>query len=142
MNLSNDHNSEIVEKLPQKYPFVMVDELVTMTGKRLIAKLTIREDNIFVEDGLLHEPGILEHIAQSAGLRPTLESLQNNTEVPQGYFAAINNFELYDLPRVHSQIETTIVTKLSLKTGLIISSVSHCGETTICKSDMHFYLKN
>lgn len=142
MNLNNTHNTEIIRELPQKEPFLMVDELVDLQKGKLTAKLALREENIFVKDGVFHESGIMEHMAQSAGLRPTLEALQKGMEAPLGYFAAISNFNLYALPKVGSEIKTTITNKMMLKTALLVSAVSTCDDTVICESDMHFYIKN
>jgi 3-hydroxymyristoyl/3-hydroxydecanoyl-(acyl carrier protein) dehydratase len=42
---------DIHELLPQQEPFVMVDTLTFFDEKETSTTFTIREDNIFVEDG-------------------------------------------------------------------------------------------
>lgn len=140
MELSTTHNTEIVSELPHKAPFVMVDELLYFDSEQTRAKLTIREDNIFVKDGYFHEPGIIEHVAQAVGLKPTLEALQRQEKAPLGYFAAINNFKLHKLPKVNSDIETTIVNEMVVKTAIKVSTTTTCEGELICDSHMTFYL--
>jgi 3-hydroxymyristoyl/3-hydroxydecanoyl-(acyl carrier protein) dehydratase len=50
----------MIDLIPQKEPMVMVSYL-----KNGSMCLEIKEDNIFLDDGIFQEAGILEHIAQS-----------------------------------------------------------------------------
>ena len=52
--------------LPQKPPMVMVDALVEFTELSAVTRLVVRPDNIFVQNGRLAEPGLVENIAQTA----------------------------------------------------------------------------
>lgn len=141
MNLNTTHNKEIINALPHKTPFVMVDELLYMDTDKVKGKLTIKENNIFVKDGYFQEPGIIEHVAQVVGLKPTLEALQQGLSAPLGYFATINNFKLYKLPKVNSDIETTIINEVVVKTAIKVNTKSESAGELICKSQMLFYLK-
>ena len=60
---------DIHELLPQQEPFVMVDTLTFFDEKETSTTFTIREDNIFVEDGFLNECAIAENIAQTCAAR-------------------------------------------------------------------------
>ena len=48
--------------LPQRAPFVMIDGLMSSTETTTTTSFAIREDNIFVVDGVLLEPGLVENI--------------------------------------------------------------------------------
>ena len=54
------------ELLPQRPPFVMIDRLVSCDEVYAVTELTIREDNIFLEDERLTSSGLIENIAQSS----------------------------------------------------------------------------
>ena len=75
---------------------MMVDELLKVVGDECTCRLTVREDNFFLEeDGQMAEPGVIEHIAQSAsafaGYRAVAEGA---TEPPVGYIGEVKNFRL------------------------------------------------
>ena len=142
IDLKTDNNIEIVNALPHKSPFVMVDELCFMNKIKASAKLFINENNIFVKNGFFQEPGIIEHIAQSAALRPTILALKAGKKVPLGYFSAINNLNIYKLPPVNSVIETTVTTIVEIKTATKVSTISKCQGELVCKSEMLFHLSN
>ena len=60
-------NYDIKSLIPQREPILLVDALVGVEGDMARTQLTVRRDNSFVgDDGLLAEPGLIEHIAQSA----------------------------------------------------------------------------
>ena len=59
--------SKIEDLIPQRSPIMMVDEVLSVKGDECTCQLTIRQDNFFLEqDGMIAEPGVIEHIAQSA----------------------------------------------------------------------------
>lgn len=54
--------------LPQKFPFVMVDKMYSFTETSLISGLDIQKDNIFIDNNIFLEAGLIEHMAQSVAL--------------------------------------------------------------------------
>ena len=54
--------------IPQKAPFVMVDKLLHFEDKKVIAGLTISEENIFTQNNKFTAPGLIEHMAQTVAL--------------------------------------------------------------------------
>ena len=61
--LVNKENIQVL--IPQRPPFVMIDELHAASEKGFKSQFTIDDTNIFVEDGLLSESAIIENIAQT-----------------------------------------------------------------------------
>lgn len=60
----------ILNLIPQRPPIVMVDSFFGFEENRSYSGLTDHiTDNLFCEAGRLQEPGIIEHIAQSAAAR-------------------------------------------------------------------------
>ncbi|MCX6297407.1 MAG: hypothetical protein NTX97_15380 [Bacteroidetes bacterium] len=55
--------------IPQKPPFEMVDKLWYNDDSKTISGFSIKENNIFCENGFFSESGIVENIAQTAALR-------------------------------------------------------------------------
>ena len=59
----------IVESLiPQKAPFVMVDKLLAFKENEIIAGIAITNDNLFTNESVFQEAGLVEHMAQTVAL--------------------------------------------------------------------------
>lgn len=100
----------IKQLIPQRSPIMMVDELLCVNGDEAQCRLTIREDNFFLEsDGLIAEVGIIEHIAQSASAFAGYRAIDAGaTEPPVGYIGEVKNFHLSQRPAVGDVLITTI----------------------------------
>ena len=59
----------ILDLIPQRYPMVMIDSLVSYNEKQVVSQLTIREDNIFINSMGLTASGMMENMAQTAAAR-------------------------------------------------------------------------
>ena len=55
---------QLYDLIPQRPPIVMVDALYSAGDSEAETGLRIGEDNMFVAEGRLREPGLIEHIAQ------------------------------------------------------------------------------
>ena len=100
----------IKQLIPQRSPIMMVDELLCVNGDEAQCRLTVREDNFFLEDdGLIAEVGIIEHIAQSASAFAGYRAIEAGaTEPPVGYIGEVKNFHLSQRPAVGDVLITTI----------------------------------
>ena len=88
------NTEQVVSLIPQKAPFVMIDELISSDETSSTSGLTITEDNIFSQDGEFIEPGLLENIAQTGAIRAgymfsKLKEEDDSLEPPVGYIGAI-----------------------------------------------------
>ena len=69
--------SEIQELLPQRAPFVMVDNLLFASTEKFETSFLIERDNLFVNDEMLSESAVIENIAQrKAILKWVINSIQ------------------------------------------------------------------
>lgn len=96
------------ELLPQRPPFVMIDRLVSCDAVFAVTELTIREDNIFVEDEQLTSSGLIENIAQTCAARIGYLNLNVGSTVKIGVIGAINNLDIFRNPKVGEKLETSI----------------------------------
>ena len=60
---------DIHELLPQQEPFVMIGKLTAFDEKRTVTETVIKEDNIFVSNGVFSASGLVENIAQTCAAR-------------------------------------------------------------------------
>jgi len=98
--------------LPQKPPFVMVDTLLYCDPKTIKTALTVLQDNIFVEAGVLAEAGLMENIAQTCAARAgSLDNIDSETgshRVKIGFIGMIRNLEILRLPKVGDTVLTQV----------------------------------
>ena len=122
---------------------MMVDELLKVVGDECTCRLTVREDNFFLEeDGQMAEPGVIEHIAQSAsafaGYRAVAEGA---TEPPVGYIGEVKNFRLYRRPKLGDDLQTTITMGATVAGVTIINAATLVGEETIAETQMKIFVR-
>ena len=140
--------SAVSALIPQKPPIEMVDKLWYNDDTTTISGFTVSSTNIFCEDGLFREPGIVENIAQTAALRvgyivSQMEKNGEKVDPPVGYIGAIKKLIIHQLPKVGSELKTEVriqhvvfdVTLISGKTTLNGELVAECEMKIFLKKD-------
>lgn len=126
--------------IPQRPPFVMIDELVYSNEKRTGTRFVVREENIFTVNGELTEPALIENIAQTAASRAGYISLSNKIPVMVGYIGAIKDLEIYFLPKLHDILETEIeIVNQIFQVTLIIGVIRTKGRE-VAKCEMKIFI--
>lgn len=128
----------ILELIPQRLPFVMVDKLLFCDKEKTQTEFFIKEDNLFVANGQLIETGILENIAQTCAAR--LGYLNKNQPVKIGMIGSIDNFELFALPSVGKKLETTIIVSAEVMNIIVLSASVHCDDKLLVSCNMKVVL--
>jgi len=127
---------KVKELIPQKAPFVMVDELLLFTQDNLRSRFTINTSNIFVEEDFFVESGIIENMAQTVALHTGYQFFLLNKNAPTGYLGAIKNVEINRLPKTGESIETTIEIIQEFMGVTLVDVVVFSGKEIIAKSQM------
>lgn len=97
---------DISNLIPQKKPFVMVDTLLSFTNENIVSNFTIKNNNIFLEDNLFLEPGLIENMAQTVALHTGYDFFMKGETAPTGYIGSIKKAEVYKLPKCNETITT------------------------------------
>ena len=120
---------EIDRLIPQRAPIRMVDRLLDVDDTMVTTAFVVRADNYFATaEGVMAEPGLIEHIAQSASaLAGYLTLKAGDRTAPVGYIGEIKNFHCYRCPRIGEELQTTVtldneVDGITLVTGEVRSS--------------------
>ena len=102
-------NIDIHELLPQQEPFVMIGKLTAFDEKRTVTETVIKEDNIFVCDGVFPASGLIENIAQTCAARiGYVNKYLLKKGIQLGFIGAIRNFEIAGCPKVGDVITTCV----------------------------------
>jgi predicted hotdog family 3-hydroxylacyl-ACP dehydratase len=126
--------------IPQRPPFVMVDELVYTDETTSRTTFRVTKDNIFLEDGTLKEPALVENIAQSAAARAGHIANQEKTPVKIGYIGGIKNLQVFSLPKINDLIETEITIENHIFDVTIIAGKIYCKEVLLAQCEMKIFL--
>jgi predicted hotdog family 3-hydroxylacyl-ACP dehydratase len=128
---------EFVENLlPQKFPFVMVDKMFSYTETSIVSGLRISEDNIFVQNGLFTESGLVEHMAQSVALHTGYQFYLRQEPAPTGYIGSIKNIDISCLPKIDDEIRTTVAILQEFGGVTLVDIVTTLGELQIACGQM------
>jgi len=101
-------DKNILRYIPQREPIVMVDELLESKNNKTITTFKIKIDGLFVQSETLHEPGLIENIAQTAAAGAGYQFALKEEAVPAGFIAAIKNLQIHHLPKVGEELITTV----------------------------------
>ena len=134
--------TDIKNLIPQRSPIMMVDELLEAHDDIARTSLNIRDDNFFLEsDGAIAEPGVIEHIAQSASAFAGYNAMQAGaTEPPVGYIGEVKRFRLNRRPVKGETLVTTITMGPTVTGVTIITGETVSGEETIATTQMKIYV--
>ena len=135
---------DILDLIPQRPPFVMVDTLTYYDPVVTKTVFTVREDNIFCTgDGRMEEAGIIENIAQTCAVRMGYQEKtekQRSGVIKIGFVGMIKTMDIYRNPLADEQLETTIVVvEEFFNMTLVETKVEVAGET-IATCEMKIYL--
>jgi predicted hotdog family 3-hydroxylacyl-ACP dehydratase len=139
MIISKDNITSII---PQRQPFVMIDQLISCDEIYSNTTFLINADNVLVEDDELSEAGITENIAQTAAAGFGYIMQQNKKLIAVGYIAAIKDLEIFALPKVGETIETTVAITNQIFEVTIISGSVKCNGTLLASCEMKIYIKD
>ncbi len=135
---------EIKRLIPQRNPILMIDELTEVVDYRAKTMLTVQPDNYFIdEDRRLAEPGIIEHIAQSASAFAGYKALTAGAnEPPVGYIGEIKKFQCFRRPKIGETLHTNITMEAEAAGVTILSSEVFIEDELVAKTQMKIFVKS
>ncbi len=132
----------ILSFIPQRPPFVMVDKILSSNDIITTSAFVITADNIFVEDDVLKEPGMVENIAQTAAARAGYIAKAEDKPVRVGYIGAIRNLVISGFPKINDEIITEITIEKQIFDVSVISGKITCNETILAQCEMKIFITN
>ena len=131
----------ITEYIPQAHPIVMIDTLNYCEGDTTRTTFKIEEGNIFVKNGIFHEPGIIENIAQTAAAKAGYEVKKHGAEPLLGFIGAVKDLKIHAFPKVGDILETTVVIKTEIMGVTLIEGNSVCNGIKIAECEMKIFIQ-
>lgn len=128
--------------IPQRPPIVMVDVVWSADEQSADTGLTIQKDNIFVKDGLFREPGLIEHIAQSAAAFAGYGTFVRGEEPKLGFIGEIKDCVFNLMPPVGSELRTHIQLVTVIGGIRLINAEVRLKDELVATCVMKFFLKD
>lgn len=100
---------DIAHLIPQKEPFVMVDALLDFSKTSVVSSCKISKDNLFVENSLFLETGLIENMAQTIALHTGYDFFLRGEAAPTGYIGSIKKVDVISLPKVNDSLTTKAI---------------------------------
>lgn len=133
----NFSDIDILNLIPQRPPFVMVDELLHYDPILSNTRFLIKESNILVENGFLSESGITENMAQSCAARiGYVNKVINQSEVKIGFIGGVKNLVIHRLPLVGNFIYTDIEVVGEVMSMILVKAVVKELDDIIAECEM------
>lgn len=135
-NLKMELPVKISQFLPHREPMLMVDYVVGLDNESIETNFKIEKENIFIEDGLFNETGVIENAAQTCSGIVGWSHFEDNTYDEsyrvEGFISSIQRVEIMSLPPVGSVIQTK---------GELLS-MHKLGDIYHCKMDCKTFLND
>ncbi|MDH6251303.1 3-hydroxyacyl-[acyl-carrier-protein] dehydratase [Chryseobacterium sp. H1D6B] len=141
INLPTSDKNFVESLIPQKFPFVMVHELTAYSENHLVSGFTIKEDNLFVQNGNFQASGLIEHQAQSVALHTGYKYYLLGKDAPTGYIGAIKFFEAESLPKIGDKLKTEAAILNEVMGVTLVEITTKVNDTVIAKSQMKTVVK-
>jgi len=127
---------KIEEFIPQRPPFVMIDNLVEASEEMFMSDFKIVADNIFLDNGYLREFALIENIAQTSSAGLALTKKYMGRKKPDGYLGGISKLKLYELPKLDDTIYTVVNLIARLENMFLLKGVNYLGGRMLMECEM------
>jgi len=131
----------VVAYLPQRPPFVMIDELIQADEVNIRSGFTIREGHLLVKDGHFTEAGLVENMAQTAAAGTGFTAQQQGLTPPVGFIGALKNLIVNELPGIGEKIITEVTFVTQVMNAHIVQARVTCGTRIIATCELKIFLQ-
>lgn len=133
--------NDIINYIPQRSPFVMVDNLVEASAQGATTQFEVLGDNVLVQDEFFSEAGLVENVAQTAAAQAGYYAYVHKQPAPMGFIANVKDLKVYKLPQVGSLLTTTVkVVNQVFDMTLCLGEVKSKDEV-VCQCEIRVFVK-
>lgn len=128
--------AEIEHYIPQRAPFIMIDNLVLATPEKFETDFRILPDNIFVEEGLLREFALIENIAQSSSAGLAVFKRYSGEQLVDGFIGGVSKLKLYELPKVGDTVYTIVNLVAEIQNMFLLRGETFINERKLIECEL------
>lgn len=132
----------IKELIPQREPFLMVDELLDVAEGSGTSTFEVTKDNVLTSEGMLSEAGIIENMAQTAAAVAGYHHLKEGALCPPlGMIGELRDFVLHSYPKVGDCLRT-IVSKGITACGIsVVRATTYVDDSVVAESTLKIFIE-
>jgi len=132
----------VLDLLPQRPPFIMIDKLVFFSKVVTTTKFLVRSDNIFMEGDVLNACALVENIAQTCAARMGYINYVNHEKVRIGFIGSIRNLNILRPVRLGELLTTSIEVKEEVMQLTLVEASVRVGDETVVTAEMKIALSD
>lgn len=142
MSCSDISSVNVLDLIPQRPPFIMIDCLMHFDPVITSSRFTVRDNNLFFSEGRLLASGLIENIAQTCAARIGYINRLSNEVIKLGFIGAVRNLKIYKTPLAGDTIYTTITVKEEVFQMTLVDAVVKLNDETIAEAEMKIALSD
>jgi len=131
---------KITAYIPQRPPFVMVDNILSASEQETITSFEIQADNLLCENGVFYEAGLIENIAQTVAAGAGYRRRKENSDPEIGFIGAVKNLKVYSLPKIGATLKTVVNLITRFENALVVQGTVFDEEISIAKCQMNIFI--
>ncbi|MBS1635123.1 MAG: 3-hydroxyacyl-ACP dehydratase [Bacteroidetes bacterium] len=135
------NSDSILNYIPQRPPIVLVSRIYKCDDQSVVTGFDIAEGHIFVKNGKLLEPGVIENMAQTAASAAGFKAVAENTSPAVGFIGNIKNLSITHLPAVGKELITEVSTKTQVMNVSLVEARSYCDGRLVASCEMKIFLQ-
>jgi 3-hydroxymyristoyl/3-hydroxydecanoyl-(acyl carrier protein) dehydratase len=128
---------DILQYIPQRAPFIMIDNLIDVNDSAYSSSFKINKDNIFLNDGLFKPYGLIENIGQTAAAGIAYDSKEELNCPTEGYLGCVSKLTIHNEVGVGEEL-LTITSKINEIGDLVlISGKTYASGKLLIECNLH-----
>ena len=126
----------ILDYLPHRPPFLMVDKLTSVEENRFESEFYIPADNILLAGGEFLESGLIENIAQTCAAGFGYLGAQKGEQPKVGYIGSVTKVDVFHLPPIGATIITIVEPLHQLGNIVLVRGANYWNEAKLVDCEM------
>lgn len=114
----------------------MVDNILSSDEKNTVTRFLVHQENIFCENGLFREPGMIENIAQTVAAGRGYQGSLRKEAPKVGYIGSVKSFKVHFFPKVETVLTTSIEITSQVLNFTSVSGKIFAGEQLVAECDL------
>jgi len=133
--------NKILDVIPQRSPFVMVDCLEFANNEGFLSHFDIESTNIFIDDQKLSESALIENIAQTCAAGFGYLGRSDDDEPPRiGFIGAVTKLEVFDYAMVNDTLDTQITILNTFENIHLVEGIARSAGRDLLKCQLKIVL--
>ena len=133
---------DVLRYLPHRPPFVMIDELSAEEGQSAHSRFTILADNILLEDGYFSAAGLVENMAQTAGVAIGITTQYAGYAPALGFIGAVKDLRVFGLPRIGQTLDTEVIFVHQVMQAHVVRGTARYDGQLLASCELKIFLQS